>query len=42
MYTLDEKASEVINAETAEDAICDLGEIQLSLVGGGTGDISLG
>jgi hypothetical protein len=42
MYTLDAEVSELINAETPEHAICDLAELQLSLVGGGTGDISLG
>ena len=42
MHTLNGEVSELINGETAEDGLRDLGELQLSLVGGGTGDISLG
>lgn len=42
MYTLDGEVAELIKAEATEDRLCDLDELQLSLVGGGTGDISLG
>ena len=42
MNIFGQAGSEVVSVELTDGPILELGELQLSLIGGGTGDISLG